>query len=223
MVQLQSVSVSYSASAPPAVEGADFSIEAGSLVLLEGPSGSGKTSLLSVVGGLMRPNSGQVYIDNCNIYKLLHADLARWRLLGIGFVFQQARLLGSLSAVDNVALPSELAGVPRVKALSHARALMAELGIETLADKAPRSLSGGEAQRVAIARALVNRAPLILADEPTASLDHRSAQLVAHQLQALSRSHGVTIMIATHDPRLAPLADRVVRMADGKILSEQAM
>ena len=192
-----------------------MSVEPGEFVLVMGPSGSGKTTLLSVCGALMRPSSGRVEIDGIDITGLAERELPETRLRKIGFVFQAFSLLANLTALENVRIVQEAAGVAKGAADQRARALLSELRLEHRLHARPESLSGGEKQRVAIARALANDAPVLLADEPTANLDSRSGYQVMHMLQLLARERAKTVVVVTHDDRIVDVADRVLWLEDG--------
>jgi putative ABC transport system ATP-binding protein len=190
---------------------------AGEIVLLEGPSGSGKTTLLAIAAGLLTADQGEVEVAGATLGRMSAAALRRWRAQQVGFVFQRPRLLEGLSVLENVVLAATLAGRARALATQEAARLLEELGIEALAARRPSTLSGGEEQRVSVARSLVHRPALVLADEPTASLDWASGQAVASHLQRLARERGAAVVLSTHDLRLEPYADRRVRLVDGSI------
>lgn len=203
-----------------ALAGISLAIHPRQFTLLVGPSGSGKTSLLSVIGCLLSPDTGSVLIDGTDITKLPEGDRADVRLRRIGFVFQAFRLLKSLNAVDNVALPLSLQGVPRQDALARARSLLETLGLERKLGAMPSHLSGGEKQRVAIARALVADPSILLADEPTASLDSRNGKLIGEILSRIAVHECKIVIAVSHDERLSRYADRIVHLQDGKILED---
>ena len=201
------------------LRGAGISVSQGEVVALVGASGAGKTTLLQIVGTLMRPDRGSVLYDGADVYAMSDAELSRFRNRHIGFVFQLHRLLPEFTLAENVAIPALIGGASRTDALKRAMELLDYLGLAARASHKPSQLSGGEAQRGAVARALVNRPSVVLADEPSGSLDsHNRAEL--HRLFFdLRRDMGATFLIVTHDESLAAECDRTVRMADGIVLT----
>ncbi len=205
-------------SAQAALRGANLRIEAGQVVALYGRSGSGKTTLLNLIAGLDRPSKGKIVICGQDLEKVGEAGRTRLRRQRIGFVFQFFNLLPTLTAFENVHLSLELAGSPdRQKALK----ALAEVGLEGKEDRFPYQLSGGEQQRVAIARAMVKEPELVLADEPTGSLDTLTGDLVLELLSKSCRESGATLIMATHSPRSSRLCDRILRMVDGQIVEDR--
>lgn len=202
-----------------ALHGVDFSADIGELVMLEGPSGSGKTTLLSILGCVLAPTSGDLSLLGTSIGSLDAGTMADVRLRRIGFVFQGHNLIASLGAAENVAYPAELAGMGRRDALRRAEELLDRVGLSDKAKSRPSELSGGQRQRVAIARALVQEPPLVLADEPTASLDAESGLRVTELLRDLCRERDTTAVVVTHDSRIFHLADRRVHIEDGRIVN----
>jgi putative ABC transport system ATP-binding protein len=194
------------------LDGLSFVAEPGELVVLLGPSGSGKTTLLSCLGGILTPTSGSIRLGDVDVTALRGAALERYRRDHVGFVFQAFNLIPSLSARENVAMPLLLTGRRRRAAFGRADELLALVGMEDRAGHPPRALSGGQQQRVAIARGLVADPHLLLADEPTANLDHIQAEGVIRLLRGL-RDQARVVIVSTHDARLVPIADRIVEMA----------
>ena len=184
-----------------------------------GPSGSGKSTLLALMAGLDRPSEGEVILDGRPIQDLSEDDLALLRRRTIGFVFQSFQLLGNLTALENVLLPLELADAPDAR--SRAEQLLATVGLGQRGHHYPSQLSGGEQQRVALARAFGPRPPILLADEPTGNLDQATGQVVLDMLLALKRESGTTLVLVTHDPEVAGLADRQIHLRDGRIEREE--
>jgi putative ABC transport system ATP-binding protein len=199
-----------------AVNDVNLTVDAGEVVLLLGPSGSGKTTLVSMLGGLLHPSSGTVSIDG-NELPRSRADLARLRLMSIGFVFQTFNLLTGYSATDNVALPLRLLGMSGSDATQRARELLAALGLHARAGDTPRTLSAGEKQRVSLARALAAGPAVLLADEPTASLDTKTGRETMEVLTSSVRNGHQACLVVTHDTRLTDFADRVLHIEDGRI------
>jgi putative ABC transport system ATP-binding protein len=189
------------------------------VVAVTGPSGSGKSTMLGLIAGLDAPTSGRVLLDGTDITRLGEEELARLRGRLVGIVFQFFHLLPSLTALENVLVPLEIAGVPGARA--RARALLADVGLEQRGHHYPSQLSGGEQQRVAIARALANDPPIVLADEPTGNLDSVTGHHVIELLIAVNRERGRTLVLVTHDAELASLADEVVSLRDGRIVEHR--
>ena len=193
------------------IDGFDMTVESGELVLLNGPSGSGKTTLLSAIAGLLTPEAGSIAFDGEDVAGLRGKAMLRHRRDRIGMVFQSFNLIPSLTAVENVAVPLTVAGVSSRKAHARAKELLTDLGLAERLGHRPGALSGGQQQRVAIARALANDPPVVLADEPTAHLDHTQIEAVRSTLRAIADA-GRIVVISTHDDRLGEVADRVVQM-----------
>jgi putative ABC transport system ATP-binding protein len=194
---------------------------AGSFVALSGPSGSGKTTLLNAIGGLDTPDSGEVSIAGVRIDSLDRGALADMRLHRIGFVFQAYNLVPVLSALENVEFVMQVQGVPAAERRRRAEAVLAELGLSGLSHRRPGALSGGQQQRVAVARAIASEPQLVLADEPTANLDSHSAAQLMDLFVHLNEEHGITFLMATHDPRVMGYARRRVGMRDGKVVEDR--
>jgi lipoprotein-releasing system ATP-binding protein len=199
------------------LQGASLTLAAGEVVALVGPSGSGKSSLLHIVGLLEKPDGGTISLGGAVIDTENEATRTALRLQHIGFVYQAHNLLPEFTAQENIALPARLAGRARASAMQDALIALERLGLADRATHLPSQLSGGEQQRVAIARALANQPSLVLADEPTGSLDAAAGEKVADLLFAEAREQGTAILLATHDLDLAARADRIVRLHDGKI------
>ncbi len=200
-----------------ALDGVNLTVEDGEFVSIVGTSGSGKSTLLHMLGGLDRPTAGKVLVEGKDIFSLKDDALTIFRRRKIGFVFQAYNLVPVLNVYENVVLPIELDG----KAVDRAyiRQIMSTLGLEEKADSLPSQLSGGQQQRVAIARALATKPAIILADEPTGNLDSRTSQDVLALLKVTGQKFGQTIVMITHNEEIAQLADRIVRIEDGKIVS----
>ena len=193
------------------LDGLSFEAKAGELVVLLGPSGCGKTTLLSCLGGILTPTSGTIEVGATDVTALKGKDLDRYRREEIGFVFQAFNLIPSLTARENVAVPLTLTGTSRADAFARADDLLEQVGLAERGGHLPSKLSGGQMQRVAVARGLGHDPKLLLADEPTANLDHIQAEAIIRLLQGL-RDDGRMIVVSTHDARLVPIADRIVQM-----------
>lgn len=204
-----------------ALDEVNLSIGKGEFVAIMGPSGSGKSTLMNVIGLLDRPTHGSYFLDGKNVAKLRQTKLAHHRRDKIGFVFQSFNLLPRLTAIENVALPLAYRGVPPVKRLKLASAVMGRIGLTTREYYLPHQLSGGQVQRVAIARALINNPSIIIADEPTGNLDSGSSKKVMELLSEIHQS-GSTILMVTHNPELTRYATRVIYMYDGSIVNDEA-
>lgn len=200
-----------------ALRGVDLTITRGEFVALVGPSGSGKSTVLSLIGGLDRPTSGQVWINGTELSASDERTLTRHRRQHVGFVFQSFNLLPRLTAEENVALPLMFSGVTEKERRARARALLEQVGLGPRLTHRPTQLSGGEQQRVAIARALVGQPALLLADEPTGNLDTTTGAEIMALLKELNQEQGLTLLVVTHDPEVAAFADRVVKLRDGRI------
>jgi len=219
MIELSQVSRTVTSGAGPLtiLHPSSFRIDRGRTVAITGPSGSGKSTLLGLLAGLDTPTTGDVSIDGVNITRLGEEALARLRGEKIGIVFQFFHLLPSLTALENVLVPMELAGVANARV--RAASLLADVGLTGRGHHYPSQLSGGEQQRVAIARALANDPPILLADEPTGNLDSATGRQVIDLLMAVNRDHGRTLVLVTHDPELAQVADEVIALRDGRVVS----
>lgn len=201
------------------LRGINLAVPAGQSVSIVGPSGSGKTSLLMILGGLEQATGGRVEVAGRALNGLSEDDLSRLRGAEIGIVFQSFHLVPTMTALENVALPLELAGI--AGAFDTARGLLQDVGLGARVDHFPAELSGGEQQRVAIARALSRKPRLILADEPTGNLDGKTGQQIVELLFGMKEKMGATLVLVTHDDRLARMTERIIRMADGHAVSDQ--
>jgi len=203
------------------LKGISFEIDRGEFVAVMGASGSGKSTLLGLVAGLDTPTSGSILIEGEEISRLGEDALAVLRGRKIGFVFQSYQLIPTLTALENVLLPAELAGEDSALARDRARELLKTVGLEERLDHYPVQLSGGEQQRVALARAFIRKPPLLLADEPTGNLDSVNGKHVLELLLSLNRREGATLVLVTHDRELASHATRIITLRDGQILSDE--
>jgi putative ABC transport system ATP-binding protein len=200
----------------------NLAIPKGTIQFLMGPSGSGKTTLLSIVGGLLTPTTGKVSLLGEDITKLSSAQLTRFRLHHIGFIFQDFNLFSALTAVENVEVALNLHGVYGRQARQESLSLLEQVGLRKKAKLKPHQLSGGQQQRIAIARALAGKPQLIMADEPTATLDSHNGRLVMDILCRLARNQGCTVLMVTHDSRVLNIADRIAYIEDGVIVDTNA-
>lgn len=199
-----------------AVRDVSLSVTPGEIILIMGPSGSGKTTLLSMLGALLKPTEGKILLNGTMINTLEENHLPEIRLRQFGFIFQDFNLLSALTALENVAIVAELAGVKAREARRKASGILAELGLGGRLNFLPEKLSGGEKQRVAIARALVNDPALILADEPTANLDSKIGHEIMRLLRRIAKEQGRSVVIVSHDQRIKDIADRVLWLEDGE-------
>jgi putative ABC transport system ATP-binding protein len=200
-----------------ALRGVSMKIFPGEFVAVMGSSGSGKSTLMNIIGCLDKPTRGQYFLDGKDVSALTKADLAKIRSQKIGFVFQQFNLLSRTSALENVELPTIYAGIPIEERERRAQESLKRVGLSDRAGHFPSQLSGGQQQRVAIARALVNNPSLLLADEPTGNLDSRTSIEIMEILQQLNDTHGLTVVIVTHEPDIAQFAKRALEFQDGKM------
>ena len=199
-----------------ALDGINFSVEKGEFVAIVGTSGSGKSTLLHMLGGLDRPTGGSVEVDAKEIFSLKDEELTIFRRRKIGFVFQNYNLVPVLNVYENIVLPVQLDG--KTPDASYIDSIIETLGLERKLENLPNNLSGGQQQRVAIARALASKPAIILADEPTGNLDSKTSQDVLGLLKVTSQKYGQTIVMITHNEEIAQLADRIIRIEDGKIV-----
>ncbi len=205
-----------------ALRGIDFEVNKGDFVSIAGPSGSGKSTLLNIIGGLDRPDEGDIEVDGLNLNALSQSELSDMRLYKMGFVFQSYNLIPVLSARENVEFIMQLQGVSSAERAERARESLRALGVGELADRRPGELSGGQQQRVAVARAIVTEPVLLLADEPSANLDSATTKELLELLRGLNEQRGVTIVAATHDPIVMGYAKRQVNLRDGMIVQDSA-
>lgn len=203
-----------------AVDEISLHVQERGLTAIVGPSGSGKSTLLHMIGAMDRPSSGTVVVAGKTLNTLSEAELTRFRRESVGFVFQSFNLIPNLSALENVTLPMEFAGISKAERIARARSLLERFGLAPRLNHRPKELSGGEMQRVAIARAMANEPRLILADEPTGNLDSKTGQTIYGLLKEVARER--TVLVVTHDERLAQLADRVLHIRDGRIEDDTA-
>lgn len=202
-----------------ALDDVSFKVKEGTFASIIGKSGSGKSTLLSLLGALDAPTSGSIKVDDRDVAKIHMGELTKYRRTGIGFVFQNYHLIPNLSALENVMLPMELAGIAPAERRERATDLLESVGLETdTHSRKPGRLSGGQQQRVAIARALANRPKLILADEPTGNLDSATGKMIFDLLHDLSRKENITIIAVTHDLDIAGKTDVSFTLSDGKIV-----
>jgi putative ABC transport system ATP-binding protein len=202
-----------------AVDGVDLSLESGTVTCLLGPSGSGKSTLLHLIGGVERCQQGQIAVDDWVVSRLTATELARYRRTYVGFVFQAFHLLPMLTAVENVEVPLVLAGVAPRERRQRSLVLLERVGLAARAGHRPDQLSGGEQQRVAVARAMVGEPRVLLADEPTGNLDSETGEAIVELLLGTCRERGCTVIVATHNDRLAERADQRVRLRDGRLVA----
>jgi ABC-type lipoprotein export system ATPase subunit len=199
------------------LRGVDLTVRAGEFLALRGASGAGKSTLLHLLGGLDRPDAGSIEVGGQHLNRLSPGELTQFRNRRVGFIFQAYHLLPELDAVENVVLPARMARRPLAESLQQARELLRRVGLAERLDHRPAELSGGEQQRVAIARCLINDPQLILADEPTGNLDSKTGAEVLELLLTLRAERGTTLVVCTHDARVASRAERVIDLVDGRV------
>lgn len=204
-----------------ALRGLTLEVKRGEFLVLLGPSGSGKTTTLNLIGGLDRPTSGQIYVDGEDITQYSDKQLTKYRARKIGYIFQFFNLVPTLTARENIEFALELVQRDRLKIQQRANALLELVGLKERANHFPSQLSGGEQQRDAIARALANHPPILLCDEPTGNLDVATGRQVLAALREMNKDEGVTVVLVTHNTAIAPMADRIVRLHDGTVASDE--
>ena len=204
------------------LKGIDLTIDKGEIVSIVGPSGAGKTTLLQIIGTLDRPDSGTVHVDGIDVTQLSQKKLSDFRNQHIGFVFQFHQLLPEFTALENIMIPAYIAGTSQKAARKRAEELLQFMGLSDRAQHKPNELSGGEKQRVAVARALVNNPAVILADEPSGSLDSKNKEELHQLFFDLREKYGQTFVIVTHDEGLASITDRTIKMRDGMLEEPEA-
>lgn len=224
LIEIKDVSKTYQMGETEVVglKAVSFNIRKGGIVALMGPSGSGKSTLLNLIGALDTPTDGAVVVSGRDVTKMNRNDQAAFRNATIGFVFQTFNLVPVLTTLENVMLPAQLGRLEGGNALAErGKELLAKVGLGKQVHQSVNRLSGGQMQRVAIARALMNKPPIILADEPTANLDHDTADTVLSVLRDLCRDEGATVVVATHDQHVLSYCHRVIRLMDGKLLTDE--
>jgi putative ABC transport system ATP-binding protein len=220
-IELRSVTLAYGDGPAriTALNAINLKLTSGTFTVIAGPSGSGKTSLISIIGAMIAPDSGSVVIDNSDITKLTASGRSTFRRDKIGFIFQSFRLMSSLSAEENVRLALEIKRIPNIRKL--ALEALETVGLASKGSLLPDQMSHGEKQRVAVARAIAHRPSIVLADEPTASLDAASGAQVTQLLRQIAHVSERLVVAVTHDPRVLPMAQRVIQLADGRITGDQ--
>lgn len=213
MIDIQGIKKSFGSL--EVLKGIDLHIDKGEIVSIVGPSGAGKTTLLQIIGTLDKPDAGTVWVNGIDVSNLSKKKLSDFRNQHIGFVFQFHQLLPEFTAIENIMIPAYIAGVPQREARPHAQELLEFMGLTNRASHKPNELSGGEKQRIAVARALINHPAVILADEPSGSLDSKNKEELHQLFFDLRDKFGQTFVIVTHDEQLASITDRTIHMRDG--------
>lgn len=202
-----------------ALRGIDLDIEMGKLLMIVGPSGSGKTTLISIIAAILTQDEGECLLFDENVNQMKNGEKTTYRGKNIGFVFQAFNLVPTLTSAENVAVPLVLSGTPWQQAEARAAELLGKLGIAEKAHTPPIELSGGQQQRVAIARSIIHEPKLIVCDEPTAYLDHETGQKVLELLKTTALNENRALIVVTHDARIFPFADKIIKMEDGRIVN----
>jgi ABC-type lipoprotein export system ATPase subunit len=203
------------------LRGVDLTVSRGEFLALRGASGAGKSTLLHLIGGLDSPNAGEIFFKGQNLANFSESELTQFRSRRVGFIFQAYHLLPELTALENVCLPARVARISAGQAGRRGRELLVRVGLKDRTDHKPSELSGGEQQRVAIARALINEPELLLADEPTGNLDSKTGGEIIELLKNLCSEKQMTLVIATHDEKVAARAERTIQLVDGQVQSQQ--
>jgi lipoprotein-releasing system ATP-binding protein len=203
------------------LRGVDLTVTRGEFLALRGASGAGKSTLLHLIGGLDSPNAGEIFFKGQNLANFSESELTQFRSRRVGFIFQAYHLLPELTALENVCLPARVARISAGQAGRRGRELLVRVGLKDRTDHKPSELSGGEQQRVAIARALINEPELLLADEPTGNLDSKTGGEIIELLKNLCAEKQMTLVIATHDEKVAARAERTIQLVDGQVQSQQ--
>ena len=204
-----------------ALRGVDLLIREGEFSAIAGPSGSGKTTLLNIIGALDIPTTGRVSVTGNDISEMTSAELSNLRLHNIGFIFQAYNLIPVLTALENVEFVMLLQNIPRQKRRELARTMLEEVGLGDMVNKRPNQMSGGQQQRIAVARAMVSRPRIILADEPTANLDSETGAALLNLMRDMNKEKGTTFLFSTHDSMVMKYSRRLIRLADGKMVSDE--
>ncbi len=223
IVELKGVEKTYKDNgvAVHALRGLDLIVKPGEFTAICGPSGSGKTTALNLIGALDTPSAGTVTVEGRDLSSMRGHELSKMRLMRLGFIFQAYNLIPVLTAMENAEFVLMLRGVPESERHEKVRAIMKDVGMEDLMDRRPNQLSGGQQQRVAIARAVVTEPALVLADEPTANVDSKTAEALLDLMHKLNRERNVTFLFSTHDPRVMERADRLVTLQDGQVIADE--
>jgi putative ABC transport system ATP-binding protein len=207
--------------AVPALRGVNLEIQPAEFTAMVGPSGSGKTTLLNQIGGLDKPTSGEIFLDDQPMSRLNRQQLTHLRLWKVGFIFQEYNLVPVLTALENVEYVMMLQGIKAAQRRDRAYSILLEVGLKGLENRRPSELSGGQQQRVAVARAMVTQPAVVLADEPTANLDSETGAALLDLMRDLNHKHGMTFLFSTHDPMVMERAKRILRMVDGQIQQDE--